>query len=70
MNNKIKELAEAAAKDFSDGYPVTLEYTDKFAEKFAEMLINESVRLIDLWTDSGRFATFGQRLEAHFKSND
>ena len=41
MNERIKELAEQASKDNTDGYPVTLEYTNKFAEKFAELIIAE-----------------------------
>lgn len=68
MNEQIKAIAEEAAKDNSDGYPVTLEYTEKFVEKFSELLINESVRLIDMWSDSGRYETFGQRLKAHFEN--
>jgi Zn-finger protein len=41
MNERIKELAEQASKDNSDGYPVTLEYTNRFAEKFAELIVKE-----------------------------
>ncbi len=38
MNERIRELAEQASKDNSDGYPVTLEYSNRFAEKFAELI--------------------------------
>jgi roadblock/LC7 domain-containing protein len=41
MNERIEELAVLASKDNSDGYPVTLEYSNQFAEKFAELIINE-----------------------------
>ena len=39
MNERIRELAEQAAKDTSDGYPVT----NKFAEKFAELIVRECI---------------------------
>ena len=48
MNELIKELAKQASKDNSDGYPVTLEYTNKFAEKFAELIVRECA---DLFVD-------------------
>ena len=41
MNKKIKQIAEEVSKDNSNGYPVTLEYTKIFAEKFGKMLIRE-----------------------------
>jgi len=41
MNERIKQLALQASKDNSDGYPVTLEYTNRFAEKFAELIVLE-----------------------------
>jgi len=41
MNERIKELAEVASKDNGDGYPVTLEYSNRFAEKFAELIVRE-----------------------------
>ena len=41
MNKKIKEIAEEASKDNQHGYPVTLEYSKRFAEKFGKMLIRE-----------------------------
>jgi hypothetical protein len=50
MNERLKELAERASKDNSDGYPVTLEYSNRFAEKFAELIIQEccdAVRYVD-----------------------
>ena len=47
MNDHIKELAEQAAKDTSDGYPVTLEYSHKFAEKLAKLIIAECINEIE-----------------------
>jgi len=41
MNKRIKQIAEQASKDNSDGYPVTLEYTNIFAEKFGKMIVRE-----------------------------
>jgi len=54
MNERIKELAELASKDNSDGYPVTLEYSNKFAERFAELIVRECVetlRLVPYYTE-------------------
>jgi hypothetical protein len=48
MNERIKELAEQASKDNSDGYPVTLEYSNRFAEKFAELIIRECMDICNL----------------------
>ena len=48
MNELIKELAKQASKDNSDGYPVTLEYTNKFAEKFAELIVKECINREEL----------------------
>ena len=47
MNKRIKELAEVASKDNSDGYPVTLEYSNRFAEKFAELIVRECVTRLE-----------------------
>jgi hypothetical protein len=41
MPERIRELAEQASKDNSDGYPVTLEYSNRFAEKFLELIVKE-----------------------------
>jgi hypothetical protein len=41
MNERIKQLAEQASKDNEHGYPVTLEYTNRFAEKLAELIVKE-----------------------------
>jgi hypothetical protein len=48
MNERIKQLAVQASKDASDGYPVTLEYTNRFAEKFAELIVRECMRMCDV----------------------
>ena len=45
MNERIKEFAEQASKDNSDGYPVTLEYSNRFAEKFAELIVRECLAI-------------------------
>ena len=47
MNEQIKLLAEQASKDNSDGYPVTLEYTNRFAEKFAELIVQECLKKVE-----------------------
>jgi hypothetical protein len=44
---RIRMLAELASKDNADGYPVTLEYTNRFAERMTEEVIRECVRIID-----------------------
>lgn len=46
MNERIKELATRASKDNSDGYPVTLIYTNRFAEKFGELIVRECAETI------------------------
>jgi hypothetical protein len=43
MNERIRQLALQASKDNSDGYPVTLEYTNKFAEKFSQLIVAECI---------------------------
>ena len=49
MNERIKELAEQASKDNSDGYSVTLEYSNRFAEKFAELIVEECINKIETY---------------------
>jgi hypothetical protein len=46
MNERIRELAEQASKDSVDGYPVTLEYTKRFAEKFTELIVRECANIV------------------------
>jgi hypothetical protein len=46
MNERIKQLAEKASKDNEHGYPVTLEYTNRFAQKLAELIIEECCNIL------------------------
>ena len=39
MNDRIKQLALQASKDNIDGYPVTLEFSTRFSERFAELML-------------------------------
>jgi len=64
MNELIKELAKQASKDNSDGYPVTLEYTNKFAEKFAELIVLECVNAVMDGSKEGDH--YAMRIEQHF----
>ena len=41
MNERIKLLAEQASHQSPDGYPVTIPYSNDFAEKFAELIVKE-----------------------------
>jgi hypothetical protein len=47
MNERIKQLAEKASKDNEHGYPVTLEYTNRFAQKLAELIVLECCRKLE-----------------------
>lgn len=72
MNNRIKELAEQAKPVDENGVKIcglNSDYHDQWMENFAKSLIEENARLIDMWSDSGRYETFGQRLKAHFTDN-
>jgi len=59
MNERIRELAEVASKDNSDGYPVTLEYSNRFAEKFAELIVRECAKMADMPCDKVILEHFG-----------
>jgi hypothetical protein len=63
-NTRILELAEQASKDSVDGYPVTLEYTKRFAEKFAELIVKECVGIADEYDGVG--STIVNRIKEHF----
>ena len=63
MNERIKELLLKCQTESIDGHMHT-RYVDQ--DKFAELIIAECAVTIDAWGDSGRFETFGQRLNAHF----
>jgi len=44
---RIKELAEQASHQSPDGYPVTIPYSKDFAEKFAELIVGECMRMCE-----------------------
>jgi hypothetical protein len=41
LNKKVKLLIESAARDNSAGYPVTLEYTNQFAERLTKLTVQQ-----------------------------
>lgn len=43
-----------------------IDASDADVEKLSIALIKKCAILIDSWGDSGRYTTFGERLEAHF----
>ena len=47
MNERIKELAEQASHQSPDGYPVTIPYSKDFAEKFAELIVQECLKKVE-----------------------
>ena len=47
MTERIKELAEQASHQSPDGYPVTIPYSKDFAEKFAELIVQEFEKVAD-----------------------
>jgi hypothetical protein len=47
MNERIKDLAEQASHQSPDGYPVTIPYSQDFAKKFAELIINDCVTIAE-----------------------
>ena len=47
MNEQIKQLAEKASHQSPDGYPVTIPYSKDFAEKFAELIVRECIKVVD-----------------------
>ena len=51
MNERIKLLAEQASHQSPDGYPVTIPYSKDFAEKFAELIVSECIKVVDIWCD-------------------
>ena len=54
MNERIREIAEQASHQSPDGYPVTIPYSKDFAEKFAELIVRECVKVAgpeDSYTD-------------------
>ena len=50
MNQRIKLLAEQASHQSPDGYPVTIPYSKNFAEKFAELIVQECCDVITPYT--------------------
>jgi len=45
MNERIKLLAEQASHQSPDGYAVTIPYSKDFAEKFAELIVQECAKV-------------------------
>jgi hypothetical protein len=41
LNQQIKQLIESAAHDSGAGYPVTLEYTNQFAERLTKLTVQQ-----------------------------
>ena len=60
MNERIRELAEQASHQSPDGYPVTIPYSKDFAEKFAELIVGECMRMCDV-------AAIGYESHGHMK---
>jgi hypothetical protein len=56
MNNNLKDVL--------DGLMIDASAAD--VEKLSSAIIKECAWLEDKWTDSGKFATFGNRLLDHF----
>lgn len=53
MNERIEKLIEQASHQSPDGYPVTIPYSKDFAEKFAELIVQECLNIVDPVEDSG-----------------
>lgn len=73
MNKTIRELAELAAMQYPDGYPITIPYSDDFARKFAELIVNECMAIAREADEVNPFgAGFGfaiaKDIEERFKS--
>ena len=60
MNERIIELAEQASHQSPDGYPVTIPFSKVFAEKFAELIVGECMRMCDV-------AAIGYESHGHMK---
>lgn len=71
MKQLVKELAERASKDDSDGYATTLEYTDKFAYRFANLLINECIGILEdeVHLEMDRMLTSANRTDEALHAN-
>jgi len=47
MNERIRELANEASHQSPDGYAVTIPYSKDFAEKFAELIVRECIKIVE-----------------------
>lgn len=65
MNERIKQLAIQAGRDDSDGYPVLLEYSGRFAERFAELIIQECIQASESCTKEPESRQTDPLLEAY-----
>ena len=67
MNERIKELAGQASHQSPDGYPVTIPYSKDFAEKFAELIVQECIGVVeDSEGYSQYFPHVTENIEKHF----
>ena len=66
MNEKIKEFAEQASKQSPDGYPVVIPYSDDFAEKFAELIVQECTTIDLYWLSDSNKKAVVEKIKQHF----
>ena len=70
MNERIKLLAEQASHQSPDGYPVTIPYSNDFAEKFAELIVRECIRVpYDMWDKAELNADIAVKIEHRIKEH-
>ena len=60
MNDNLKDIVAGLMIDASE----------EDIEKLSTAVIKKCAELEDSWIDSGKFATFGLRLKAHFEIKD
>lgn len=66
MNERIRELAEQASHQSPDGYPVTIPYSKDFAKRFAELIVQECVSVLDSYDVRHSHNTQMANLLEHF----
>ena len=72
MNERIRQLAEQASHQSPDGYPVTIPYSKDFAEKFAELIVEECRNVVsDVYRKTpleicGPLLTADEEIAKHF----
>ena len=65
MNERIRELAEQAAKEKFGGVFGEMKLTMTFAEKFAELIVRECANIADEYDGAG--STIVSRIKKHFE---